>query len=193
MDLDAKELAAVVALPVAGFFARWVWDRLWKKKDDEASKRTTAAAAADKARDSRMDALTDQITTVVRKQEVAEAKEGERARTLGIFETNLNRLDGKVDGLQKHWTGRFDKLEAEFKELENKVEYKLDNLRLELRGDQQRLEEKVVKLLGDHQGRIHDRLNAISVEQAKMLTEVVDLLVDKAGEPRPSPAVPKVT
>jgi chromosome segregation ATPase len=186
-----------VTIGVAGFVARWVWERVWRKTDAQKEAEAKAKAATEKARDDRVNALDGQVAAVIRRQDVAEAKEAERARALGVLETNQNRLDGKVDGLQKHWTSRFDKLDddvrAGFRAFDEKLEYKLDNLRMELRGDNQKLEERIVKLFGDHQQRIHNRLNEATAAYASSMTELVDRLVDRAGEPRPSPQAPPAT
>lgn len=157
-------------LALAGFLARWIWDRVWKKKDGDS---TT------------LKALGDRMTAV-------EIRETSRERNLGGLEANHNKLEGKVDALQTFWRSEFAKLTDQFKVFEEKVDYRLDNFRLELRGDQQKSEERLTALLTGHQARVHDRLNAISAEQAKMLSEMVDMLVERAGEPRPSPALPKV-
>lgn len=162
---NGDELVVGGGAAATGFVLKWLWDRFWRKKDDSTSKQRSL--------ESRMDAV--------------EIRETERQKHIGQLEANHNRLDGKLDGLQTFWRGEFSKLSAEFSALEEKIDYRLDNLRLELRGDQQKTEDRLTELLTAHQARVHDRLNAISVEQAKMLNELVDMLADRAGEPRSSP------
>lgn len=160
MSFSNDELAIGGGTAVAGFVARWIWDRWWKKKDDSTSRQ--------KSLETRMDAV--------------EIRETERQKHIGQLEANHNRLDGKLDGLQTFWRTEFSKLSAEFKAFEEKIDYRLDNFRLELRGDQQKTEDRLTELMTGHQTRVHDRLNAIASEQSKMLTEFVDRLVDKKGE-----------
>lgn len=162
MDLP-KEQSAVLAAglgALATFLLQWLWGRFWKKKDSESAG---------------LSALETRVVAI-------EAKEEVRARLIGSLETNQNRLDGKLDGLQSFWRTEFTKLGEEFRALEGKIDYKLDNLRLELRGDTQKGEERLVTLLVEHQKRVHDRLNVIAADQAKMLKEFVDELVDKKAE-----------
>lgn len=187
MDLGLRELIGCGAVTATvGFLGRWAWERLWKKKDGAQD----AAKKKDTEREKRVLDLGDAVDAVIHRQDVAEVREAERSKALGALESNLNRLDGKVDGLQKHWAARFDKLADEFKELENKVEYKLDNLRLELRGDQQKLEERLGSMLESHRHSVHNRLNEATAAQASALNDLFDRLVEKVAEPRPSPANP---
>ncbi len=143
-----------------------------------------------------METLEGRMQVVERRVDSVNASVETTAHKLGVLEATQNRLDGKVDGLQRHWTSRFDKLEDEmregFKTINDKLEFKLDNLRLELRGDQQKTEEQLQRSLEGHRKSVHDRLDAAAAAQASMMNELVDKLVDRI-EPRPSPAMPKVT
>lgn len=189
MDLTPEKTAvASTVLVVAGFLGRWTWERVWRKKDGAAD----AKKAAEKAQADKVEAVAQQVVAVDRRVDELRSQVGVNSHVIGELQAQQNRLDGKVDGLQKHWTGRFDKLEDEmregFKTLTEKVEYKLDNLRMELRGDQQRAEELQLKTLEAHQKRVHDRLNEATAAQASALNELMDKLVDRIAEPRPSPA-----
>lgn len=193
MDLTPERLAAPLLL-AAGFLARWVWERLWRKKDAATADAKAAASAAEKARENRMDAVEIAVTAIERRVGDAEAREKATGTHIGLLEANQNRLDGKVDGLQKHWTSRFDKLEDEmqegFKLVNAKLDYRLDNLRMELRGDQQAAEDRLLKLLEGHRQGVHNRLNILAKEQADGLNQLLDDLVERIAEPRPSPARP---
>lgn len=160
--LSDEQSAAVAAGGSAlfTFILQWGWGRFWGKKDSASEK---------------VDALAARMIAVESKEEV-------RARLIGQLETNQNRLDGKVDGLQSFWRSEFTKLAEQFKTFEDKIDYRLDNFRLELRGDQQTMEERITKLFTEHQGRVHDRLNIIAADQARLLTDFVDKLVDKKAE-----------
>lgn len=175
MDLAPEKLmtaAGGVLLLVVGFLGRWVWERYWKKKDETSSRENS------------------KLSSLELRMNAVEVRETERARHVGVLESNQNRLDGKVDALQTFWRTEFAKMGEQFQKFEEKVEYRLDNLRLELRGDQQKTEERLTGLFTAHQTRMHDRLNVIAADQARLLTEFVDGMVRNVGEPRPSPAQP---
>ncbi len=188
MDFGPKELTWLVGASTAfaGFLAHWAWDRWWHRKDhhDDAHSKAVAAQFKDHG---------DRLTVVERNQIANDAREMERQRALGRLEGEQHRLDGKIDALQSFWRTEFTKLVEKFGSFEEKIDGRLDAFRLELREDQNTHEDRLTQMLNAHQTRVHDRLNAISAEQAKMLNEVVDMLVERAGEPRPSPTIPKVT
>lgn len=191
MDLTAEKTAiGSLLLLVVGFLVRWGWERFWKSKDTA----IVDEKAAEKARDTKVEAIEQRMQVVERRIDAVGAEAGSTAHKLGMLEATQNRLDGKVDGLQKHWTARFDKLEDEMKEgfrsLNDKVEYKLDMLRSELRGDQQGSEERILKIQMEHQKRVHDRLDAFGAAQAQALNQFFDRMLEDKSEPRPSPVRP---
>lgn len=158
MELETKELVGGgVGLGVAGFFAKWLWDRVWKSKDgkDASVEATLRAQAA-------------QFIEIVRRVDGVEHREGERQRQLGQLEARVGNLDGKIEGLQAFWRGEFEKLEG-------KIDKRLEAL-----------ESRITTSLNAHQGRVHDRLNAIAAEQSKMLEELLDKFVGKLEEKGPT-------
>lgn len=146
------------------FFIKWAWDRYWTSRDRHDQHATEQLRTA-----------SDRIIVVEKKLEGAEAREGERSRTLGRLEGEIQRLDGKIGGLQDFWRTKFE-------DLEKKIDHRLEAFRGELRADQYAHEQRQAQLLSEHQHRVHDRLNEASAAQAQMLNELVDKLVDRAGE-----------
>lgn len=164
MEEWLKILGKLGAAGVAGFLLKWLWDRFWRKKDDgEAS-----AASALKHHYER-------IITIEKRVEANEVREGERQKALGRMEGEIQRLDGKVGGLQSFWTAKFERMEE-------KLESFRSELRSELRADQQAFEARLATMLNEHQKRVHDRLNETAAAQAMMINELIDKLVDKVGE-----------
>lgn len=163
MDAETPERVTVftAAAGVLGFLLHWIWERFWRKKDkaDESEAKTIEAHA-------------DRLIRVEGRLDKFDSNDAEKQRTLGRLEGEQHRLEGRVDGLQDFWRNQFDQLSEKFDE-------KVASMREELRGDQKDLEGKVMSALATHQQRIHDRLNIITGEQAKLLTEFVDKLVDK--------------
>lgn len=155
--------AAITA--VVGFLVRWAWDRWWRKRDEgEKSEKDTVAAHG-----GRLMALEGRVDAV-------EIREGERQKAIGRLEGDQARLEGKLGGLHDFWKTEFTNLRKELRD---------DHLKLrdELRQDQANTETRLTALMTGHQTRVHDRLNVIAADQAKLLTEFVDKMVDrKAGE-----------
>ena len=149
MEFEARELiGGGGAIAVAGFFAKWLWDRIWKAKDGKAA--SVEATLKEHAGD---------VAEIVRRVDAVEWREGERQRQLGAIEARVGNLDGKIEGLQTFWRGEFEKLEG-------KIDKRLEAL-----------ESRITTSLAAHQGRVHDRLNAIAAEQSKMLEELLDTFV----------------
>lgn len=172
MEEAAKSPVVVgVAMAVAGFLVRWLWDRFWLSRD--ASRKSDAETVK---------AHSTVLATLDKRVEAGELLERERQKALGRMEGEIQRLDGKVSGLQAFWTSKFDKMEE-------KVEQKIDAIRTEIRSDQKAHEERMTKTLEAHQTRVHDRLNEATAAQASMLNELIDKLVDKATDDKD----PKVT
>lgn len=158
MELEAKELVGGGGgIAIAGFFAKWLWDRIWREKDGK--KASVEATLKEHA---------DNFVEIVRRVDAAEYREGERQRQIGHLEARLGNLDGKIEGLQAFWRGEFEKLEA-------KIDKRLEAL-----------ESRIATSLAGHQGRVHDRLNAIAGEQAKMLEELLDKFVGRLEKEKPS-------
>lgn len=154
----------VVAGGIGAFFVKWAWDRYWRARDQH-----------DMHESEQLRAVADRIVVAEKKLEAGEVRESERQRTLGKMEGEINRLDGKIEGLQAFWRTKFEKLEERFAT-------GLESIRTEIRADQQAHETRQAGSLEAHQKRVHDRLNEASLAQAQMMNELVDKLVDKAGE-----------
>lgn len=105
-----------------------------------------------------------------------EAREETRQQAVGHLTAEHNRLEGKVVGLQDFWRSEFGKLRQELRDDQAAF-------RAELRTDQASMETRLTTLMTQHQQRVHDRLNVIASDQARMLNEFVDRLADrKAGD-----------
>lgn len=190
MDLTPEKAAVMgTAFAIAGFLARWVWDRVWHKKDEavKSDEKQTAETAR---------LLVDHSNRLVIMESAVglmKAQDAERLQSLGRTQSEVHRLDGKVDGLQTFWRTEFTKLAERFESFEEKVEKRLDNFRSELRSDQQSHEERITATVTEHQKRVHDRLNILASEQAAGFNRLFDELIERITEPRPSPAVPPAT
>jgi predicted HicB family RNase H-like nuclease len=169
-DLIKNPVFLGVASAVIGFLAKWLWDRFWHSRD--ASKKADAEVV--KGHSVTLIALDKRV-------EAGELLERERQKALGRMEGEIQRLDGKVSGLQTFWTTKFEKMEE-------RVEAKIEAIRTEIRSDQKAHEQRMTDSLEAHQKRVHDRLNEATAAQASMLNELIDKLVDKAtdenGEPK---------
>lgn len=146
------------------FFLKWTWDRYWHVRDQNHAQES-----------GQLRATSDRIVVVEKKLEAGEVREGERQRAIGRMEGEINRLDGKIGGLQDFWRTKFEKLEE-------KIDIKFESFRGELRADQQAHEARQAHTLEGHQKRVHDRLNEASAAQAQMINELIDRLVDRVGE-----------
>lgn len=157
-------VAAAVLLPTAGFLLRWWWERRWRKAD---------AKVTSDGQDAKQHA--ERLGAVERRIDLIESKHEDRQQQIGRLESEHSVLAGKVVGLQEFWRGEFVNLRKELREDHQK-------LREELRQDQANTEQRLTVLMTGHQQRVHDRLNVIAADQAKLLTEFVDQIVDrKAG------------
>jgi hypothetical protein len=164
--VGAEELKVVipVATAVAGFLVAFAWNRWWRKRDD----RETSGKQTVKDHGNRLVVIEHWRTQV-------EVREEARQNSVGRLEVEHNKLEGKVVGLQDFWRSEFGKLRQELRDDQAAF-------RAELRADQSSMETRLTTLMTQHQQRVHDRLNVIASDQARMLTEFVDKLVEKQGE-----------
>lgn len=160
-----KATLLAISLALAGFLLRFAYERWWRRKDEsEKSDKTTLKDHGER------------LMVVERRLSVEESKNDDRQRALGRLEADQSVLEGKVIGLQDFWRSEFGNLRKELRDDQQK-------LRDELRHDQASIEGRLTVLLVEHQKRVHDRLNVIAADQAKMLTDFVDGLVEKKAEP----------
>jgi hypothetical protein len=153
---------------VVGFLVAFTWNRWWRRKDDHESSQSGAIKTH-----------SDKIVVLEGRVNAIEIRDSDRQSTLGRLEEAQGRIEGKVGGLQEFWRGEFGGLRKELREDQARF-------RQELREDQKAFEDRMSTLLTGHQQRIHDRLNLIAADQAKLLTEFVDHMVDKkAGGKEP--------
>jgi hypothetical protein len=139
------------------------WGRWWRRKDTDDEKSSKATADHGK-----------RIVVIEAWKVQLDAHEGSRQQQVGRLEAEQSRLEGKVVGLQEFWRSEFGKLRQELRDDQQAF-------RAELRADQSSMEARLTTLMTQHQQRVHDRLNVIASDQAQMLTEFVDRLVDKQG------------
>lgn len=157
---DWKSLLPI-GTAVVGFLLAFVWNRWWRRKDDrEQSDKGTLKSHGEK-----LIALDGRITVV-------EARDDDRQSRVGRLELAQSNLEGKIGGLQDFWKSEFSSLRKELRD---------DHARLrdELRQDQANTETRLTALMTGHQQRVHDRLNVIAADQAKLLTEFVDSMADR--------------
>lgn len=162
LDQHPAVLAALTGAVV--FLLQFAWNRWWRRKDsDDQSQIDTLKKHGDRlvALERKVDLSEAQVET---RDRVAEQRHSDQQKAFGKLETEQGILAGKVVGLQEFWRNEFNKL------------------RSELREDTNAMESRLAALLAGHQERVHDRLNIISADQSKMLSDFVDRLVDKHGE-----------
>lgn len=146
-----------------GFLLPFAWNRWWRKRDDrETSDKQTVKEHGNR------------LVVIEAWRVQVDTREESRQQTVGRLEVEQSRLEGKVVGLQDFWRSEFGKLRQELREDQQAF-------RAELRADQSSMETRLTTLITQHQQRVHDRLNVIAADQARMLTEFVDQLVDKKG------------
>lgn len=162
---------AVVLLPTFGFLLKWTWDRWWRGKDRDAD----ATVRKKTELESKVIDHADRIARVEGRLDTSDLRADDRLKAISRLEVEQTKLEGKVVGLQDFWRSEFGNLRKELREDHQK-------LREELRQDQASTEQRLTALMTGHQQRVHDRLNVIAADQAKMLTEFVDTMVKKVGE-----------
>lgn len=159
---EAAALSGATA--IIGFLLAFSWNRWWRKRDDDESSRKKAAQDHELSQNATLTAHGGRLSGLESRMDAVEVREDARQQSIGRLEHGQNALEGRVLGLQDFWKSEFN------------------TLRRELREDQQRFEERIATMLQGHQQRVHDRLNVIAADQAKLLTDFVDRLVDKKAE-----------
>lgn len=158
---DNLHVLVPIGTAVVGFLLAFGWNRFWRRKDDSEK----SADDTVKAQGGRLIALDQRVSAV-------EIREGERREAIGRLEHAQSNLEGKIGGLQDFWRSEFGKLRQELREDQSAF-------RTELRADQANTEARLTTLLTEHQKRMHDRLNGIAADQARLLTQFVDDMADR--------------
>lgn len=181
-DIPWLAPVATALSAVAGFLLSFAWQRWWRKRDD-----------GQKAEESRLVTVEGRLGSIERRLDVHDEREDARQQAVGALRTEQSKLAGKVDGLQEFWRTEFGALRKELRD--DQVRFQ-GELRAELRQDQNNFETRLTTLLTTHleqerqerqahQQRVHDRLNGIAADQAKLLTEFVDSMVEQKAEEPP--------
>lgn len=162
-----QALAAIAALllPLFGFLLGFAWNRWWRRKDQRTDEAKSVVSEHG-----------DRLVVIERRLDAADGREEHRQESIGQLKNEHSILAGKVVGLQDFWRNEFNSLRRELRDDASK-------LRDELRQDQANMENRLSQQLSGHQQRVHDRLNIIAADQAKMLNEFIDQLLEKRTKP----------